>query len=205
MAARRAPGAEDRLRDAERSRELILDAALYEFGERGFAGARTVAIARRAGVNPQLISYYFDGKAGLYRALTARIRGETGPLDDLDTPLEEVVARFVHVNLEHRAWARLLIWEALSPRVEDQGDGSDGNGASAFYRQMVAAVARRQDRGEVGSDLDPGTVLVVLFSAALAPVALPELTEVATGGSPSAPRTIEAYLTGLRAVVRRLR
>lgn len=115
MAARRAPGAEDRLRDAERSRELILDAALYEFGERGFAGARTVAIARRAGVNPQLISYYFDGKAGLYRALTARIRGETGPLDDLDTPLEEVVARFVHVNLEHRAWARLLIWEALSP------------------------------------------------------------------------------------------
>lgn len=70
---------------------------------------------------------------------------------------------------------------------------------------MVAAVARRQDRGEVGSDLDPGTVLVVLFSAALAPVALPELTEVATGGSPSAPRTIEAYLTGLRAVVRRLR
>ena len=63
---RRSPTGQERKRDPERTRERILDAAVVEFGEHGFAGARTSAIARRAGVNEQLISYYFDSKEGLY-------------------------------------------------------------------------------------------------------------------------------------------
>ena len=53
---------------------LGLDAAVVEFSEHGFSGARISAIAARAGVNQQLISYYFDGKEGLYRALQDRWR-----------------------------------------------------------------------------------------------------------------------------------
>src|SRR5581483_9805400 len=67
---RRQPAPDERKRDADRTRERILEAAIAEFGAHGFAGARVSAIAQRAGVNQQLISYYFDGKAGLYQALT---------------------------------------------------------------------------------------------------------------------------------------
>src|SRR5580692_5835237 len=66
---RRAPAAGDRQRDAERSRQSLLAAALEEFSLRGFAGARVADIARRAGVNKQLINYYFGSKEGLYLAL----------------------------------------------------------------------------------------------------------------------------------------
>src|SRR3954451_2396267 len=72
------PNGAPRVRDADRTRAAILDAALVEFGEHGYAGARTGAIARRAGVNAQLISYYFDGKEGLYKALTQRWRTAGG-------------------------------------------------------------------------------------------------------------------------------
>ena len=50
------------------SRALILAAARSEFGSAGYAGARVERIAKKAGVNKQLIFYYFGSKQGLYRA-----------------------------------------------------------------------------------------------------------------------------------------
>jgi AcrR family transcriptional regulator len=49
----------------------LLAAALAEFAAQGRAGARTERIARRAGVNKQLIHYYYRTKAGLYQAVLA--------------------------------------------------------------------------------------------------------------------------------------
>src|SRR5439155_20173416 len=57
-------------RNAELTRARIVTAARKEFGRSGFEGARIGAIARRAGVNPSLIFYYFQNKAGLYRAVS---------------------------------------------------------------------------------------------------------------------------------------
>jgi len=49
-----------------RNKSLILRAALREFAQEGFAGARTDAIAKAAGVNIALIFYYFKNKEQLY-------------------------------------------------------------------------------------------------------------------------------------------
>jgi TetR/AcrR family transcriptional regulator len=51
------------------SREAILLAAERIFAEEGLAGARTDAIARRAGVNKALLYYYFQSKEALYLAI----------------------------------------------------------------------------------------------------------------------------------------
>ena len=48
---------------------LILEAALVEFAERGYGGARTAAIAARAGVTRGLVHHYFPSKAELFRAM----------------------------------------------------------------------------------------------------------------------------------------
>src|SRR4030088_3731464 len=65
----RAPAPEERRLDADRSRRRLLAAALDEFAAKGYAGARVHEIAARAGVNKQLINYYFGGKEGLYKQL----------------------------------------------------------------------------------------------------------------------------------------
>jgi AcrR family transcriptional regulator len=60
---------EFRSRDADRTREEILRAAMLEFAAHGFGGARMEAIAERSGVNKKLIYYYFAAKAELFLAV----------------------------------------------------------------------------------------------------------------------------------------
>jgi len=53
------------------SRDVILSAARAEFASHGFAGARVDRIAAVAGLNKQLIYYYFGSKAALHAAVAA--------------------------------------------------------------------------------------------------------------------------------------
>jgi AcrR family transcriptional regulator len=195
--ARRAPAGSDRKRDADRSKERILDAALVEFGEHGYAGARIGAIARRAGVNQQLISYYFDGKEGLHRALTDRWRAMSARLSPPDAPLSEVVAAFTHVGEAQRHWVRLLVWQTLGGQREE--------GAADFRRSMVDELRRRQEAGEIGADLDPAYVMLALFGAALAPTLLADYAEDFTGLPADSPELFERYRDQLSRIVERLK
>ena len=194
---RRSPTGAARVRDADRTRAAILDAALVEFGEHGYAGARTGAIARRAGVNAQLISYYFDGKEGLYKALTQRWREAGGGAPRPELPLAEVVASYVRANLTSRSMTRLLIWEGLTGSGMDDAD-------LPFFAEMVADVRRRQERGEIAADLDPTAVLLTLFGAALAPTVLPHVVERVTGRAADSPEFLDDYATRLAQIVERL-
>jgi AcrR family transcriptional regulator len=67
--------AERKTKDARR--EEILDAALQEFAERGFHGASTEDIARRAGISQPYVFRLFGTKKELFRAVTARCFRET--------------------------------------------------------------------------------------------------------------------------------
>jgi AcrR family transcriptional regulator len=62
---------------AEERREEILDAALTEFAERGFHGASTDTIARRAGVSQPYVFRLFGTKKELYVASVERCFRET--------------------------------------------------------------------------------------------------------------------------------
>lgn len=57
-----------RTRDADRTQQAILRAAMAEFHELGLGGARMENIAERAGVNKRLIYYYFGSKEALFLA-----------------------------------------------------------------------------------------------------------------------------------------
>jgi TetR/AcrR family transcriptional regulator len=58
------------------SREALLAAGTELFAERGFDGVSVQAIARKAGVNPAMISYHFGGKRDLYTAILAATFGQ---------------------------------------------------------------------------------------------------------------------------------
>lgn len=58
-----------RTRDADRTREKILRAAMGEFADHGFAGARMESIAERSRVDKKLIYYYFAAKDELFLAV----------------------------------------------------------------------------------------------------------------------------------------
>ncbi|MDI6101774.1 TetR family transcriptional regulator [Actinoplanes sp. NEAU-A12] len=84
-----------RRRDAAKTRQLLLDAALQRFTRDGYAATTVRDIADDAGVNVALISRYFKSKEGLFEACL------TSSVDEIrrnaeDTPLgrtPEAIAR----------------------------------------------------------------------------------------------------------------
>jgi AcrR family transcriptional regulator len=81
--------APSRRRDAARSSERLLQAALDLFAERGYDRTTVRDIGERAGVDPALIARYFGTKGGLYLA-ALRVSSDGAPDADL-------------LDLEHRS------------------------------------------------------------------------------------------------------
>ena len=168
---RRSPAPDERQRDAERSKLQLLDAAVAEFGARGYSGARVSEIAQRAGVNKQLISYYFGGKEGLYRAVAEQWRaGEPTITADADT-LGKVVGAYARAALAQPDMLRLLVREG----VDRDFGARDEEAQLARFQAMLADFRSRQADGELAADLDPAYAGLALFGLAAAPVVFPQI------------------------------
>lgn len=89
------------------SRDALLHAAREVFSERGLEGARVDDIARRAGVNKQLVYHYFASKDGLYGAVLEHvykeIRSREQELDLSRYPAEEAMRRLVEFSFDYLA------------------------------------------------------------------------------------------------------
>src|SRR2546426_7675814 len=135
---------------------MIIAAAREEFGRRGFEGARVDRIARRAGVNKQLLFYYYHSKRGLFHAVLSRGARE----------LEQALA---HVALppggERRPLERLraaleaqfdfLVGNADLVTLLAQAGRSDARPFAPAINRLVVLLAEGQGLGQVRDDLDP--------------------------------------------------
>lgn len=63
-------------RDPEATRRLILQAAIAEFADLGFGGARIEGISQRSGFNLRMIYYYFGSKEAMYVAALEQVYSE---------------------------------------------------------------------------------------------------------------------------------
>ncbi|MFI6848351.1 TetR/AcrR family transcriptional regulator [Kitasatospora sp. NBC_00085] len=84
-----------RRRDSARSRELLVQAAMELFADRGFERTTIREIGERAGVDPALIARYFGGKTQLYLATVRVELGDAVPADLLEEDrLRALLERF---------------------------------------------------------------------------------------------------------------
>jgi AcrR family transcriptional regulator len=201
---RRAPAPHERQRDPERTKARILDAAVEEFSAKGFAGARVSEIARRAGVNQQLIAYYFDGKEGLYREIGRRWRSYEARSVPDGTPFAEMIQRYVRASVDPSLGGRLLAWEGLADTGTDQ-DEQEAKERNARLQQEVAALRERQRAGELDPDLDPAALLLIAMGAGNALAVYPQLARGLFGADGSAPEVVERYATQLARVIAKLK
>jgi TetR/AcrR family transcriptional regulator len=189
MTTRRAPRPEDRGIRAERAREKILQAAVAEFGARGYAGARTAAIAARADVNPQLISYYFDGKQGLLDELRRRWQETEVSVAPTDASFEESVAAWLDATLDRPEWARLLLWQALGdcPFAAAEDQERFAQAQRSKMAQSAERMRLRQRDGEVTGEVTPEFALLLVYSVILAPITMPQFVRDLFGDDPLSP------------------
>jgi AcrR family transcriptional regulator len=200
--ARRAPAENERQRDPERTKARIVEAAVEEFSAKGFAGARVSEIARRAGVNQQLIAYYFDGKEGLYRELARRWReyeAEAFP-DDMDA--EELIKGYVRVSVDNRHGSRLLAWEGLGDPGPDGEDPEEAQARNTRLQHEVEQIRERQKAGTLDDRLDPAALHLILTAAANALTVYPQLARGVFGNDGSSPEVVEHFAEQLALLVR---
>ncbi|WP_067453028.1 TetR family transcriptional regulator [Actinomadura macra] len=192
---RRAPGPDERKIDAERSRRLLLDAALDEFSAKGFAGARVQDIADRAGVNKQLINYYFGGKEGLYRELGRRWLEREAEFNEPSVPLDELLVRYLTHALADPRGTRLNAWRGLTEQIDEIPED---------LREDLSDLERRKAEGELADDLDPAAVMLLMTAAVAAPVVMPLAVRRVFGLSPNSPEFQDRYADQLRRIIRHL-
>ena len=160
-----------RERDADRSREAILNAAERLFAEGGLEGASLQAIGAAAGVSRGLPNYLFGAKEGLYRAVLDRLLqaerdavvAAQARLMDEGIGSEAVFAAAIRGHLEfllaRPAFLKLLEREALRGGGELRATSS----FPAVLRTGRAIIEREQARGGIVTG-DPDRLLMSVLA-----------------------------------------
>lgn len=162
-------------RDATATKERILQAAIDEFADRGFAGARVDDIATRAGVNKALLYQHFGCKEELYRLVLERKMCEIGRLEPDPQHLPELVGDFFDFHAANGWLARLTQWEAL-----DFGSGEvpDEPARRELLARNVAAIEAAQRDGVVDPALDSRQTLMTLMGLTLFYFTAPQMARL---------------------------
>lgn len=173
-----------RLPAAER-REQLLSVASTLFAERGFAGATTAELARRAGVTEPIIYRHFPSKRDLFVALIDQTGAETietwrQQLADAPDPAERLrrlIGANPMVTNRGRGVYRVIV-QAMTEIEDEQVKAAIQRHMTALHGFLSKEVAHAQDRGQVSKRFSPDITAWMLIHlglgyGVLAPVGVP--------------------------------
>ncbi|MGC1304340.1 MAG: TetR family transcriptional regulator [Caulobacteraceae bacterium] len=151
------------MRNAEATRERILEAAMAEFSAHGIAGARVDRIAAAAGCNKNLIYIYFENKEALFNTVLQknllRVYGEIKFTPD---DLPGYARRTFDFAMANPDLMRLMTWFGLEHRGEGLAE------RSAAFEAKVAVLAKAQGEGVVSADFPPTFLITAIMALATA-------------------------------------
>jgi AcrR family transcriptional regulator len=149
------------VRNAEATRQRLLDAALTEFAARGIAGARVERIAKAARSNKAQIYHYFGSKDALFDAVFDRIVKAT--LDDTPidpTNLPEYAGRLFDRYERHPEVQRLATWH----RLERADLDNPIEAIAASNAGKIKAIGDAQRAGLLTTRFEPSVLLGLVLT-----------------------------------------
>jgi len=159
-------------RNADRTRDQILRAAIGEFAAHGYSGARIERIRQRAQANTRMIYHYFGDKSGLYVAVLDHVIGQLRQeelrleVDHVD-PFEGLMQlfEFIHGHFaRHPELLHLLSGENLL-RGRFLRSSSRTPIITSPLLPLIERLLRRGERqGELRAGLDPLHLYVVMVA-----------------------------------------
>lgn len=192
-------------------RELLLQSALVEFGEKGFEGASTRAIAQRADAHQPQINYHFESKRALWEAAVDHLYGKladalgeipaietAGSAHEVAEALAELLRRFVQFAAAHPELNRIVVHEATAggERLEWMVDRH----VRPIHDSMVTAWELLVDAGIAAPIHSAAIHHVIVGAASLLYVNAPE-ARLLTGADPTEPGLVEVHADGIVAML----
>jgi AcrR family transcriptional regulator len=193
-------------------RERLLDAALVEFGAKGFDGASTRAIAQRVGAHQPQINYHFESKEELWAAavdrlfaellrtlrgvVVERVRGDE--VSEIAADFAEGIRRFVHFSARHPELNQIMVHEATaqSSRLTWMTERH----VKPLYRSVRASWRRLREAG-VAAPIDERLLHYVMVGAASLVYVNASEARLLMGVEPTATRWVETHAEGLVAML----
>jgi TetR/AcrR family transcriptional regulator len=110
-----------RKQDEGRTKDRILKAAIDEFVEYGFYGARTQRIANRAKVNKAMLHYYYSNKEKMYEQVLSTVASAvfdrlTAISDDpvtIEKKIEQIMDVYIEVFTKYNDYLKIFLYEIM--------------------------------------------------------------------------------------------
>jgi AcrR family transcriptional regulator len=192
-------------------REQLIEAALVEFGAKGFEGASTRAIAQRVDAHQPQINYHFASKEALWFAavdhLFARLGEELAGVSlpaGTDDPAQlaagfaEAIRRFVRFAAAHPELNRIMVHEATED--SDRLSWMVEHHVRPIYAVIRDVWQRLRDVG-IAAPIDADTVHYVIVGAASLPFVNAPEARLLTGAEPTTLTWVEAHADSLVATL----
>lgn len=159
-------------RNAAATREKILKAGTVEFCDKGFSGARTDAIAKRAGCNIRMIYHYFGNKRGLYLAalekVYADLRAKEEELDLLHLDPVSGMTALVDFTFdylaEHQEFIRMMTVENIQEGRHLKKSTAVPTAALPLVKSIGSLLRRGQKAGVFRKRVDPVQLYISILS-----------------------------------------
>lgn len=191
---------------AQASAELrarLIEAALVEFADHGFAGASTRAIARRAGAHQPQINYHFASKEELWKAVLGQLLGELDesirvePEMSPRETMETVIRGLVAMAAARPELNRIMIHEGTHPseRLEWLVETQIRPRSRAMFSAWDELVASGD-----AADIPPDLLYHLLVGAASLLHANAPEARLLLGIEPTDPVVVEAHADALVAM-----
>lgn len=151
-------------RDAEATKNALLDAAEEVFLEKGYGDTAISAIAKKAGITKSMIHHYFGSKSGLWQAVKLRrfedfFNKQMNMFEEFDISEKvELLRQSFHSYFRflrgNPQVVRVLAWMFLE-RDQDMCIEKDKD----LLRIGVEQLREAQKMGNVRSDIDPRFII----------------------------------------------
>ena len=159
-------------RNPKRTKELIHKAALAEFADSGFGGARVDTIAERAGINKRMLYHYFGNKDDLFLYVLERayekIRAHEGKLNlenlSPEAAVRELVEFTFNYHHENPEFMRLLNNENLYKAAHIKKSKEIRQMHSPFVGLMEDVLKRGEKTGVFKKGVDPVQFYITVAS-----------------------------------------
>ena len=195
-----AAGSERKLRDAEATRQKLLDAALLAFSAQGYSGTSTRNIETQAGTKRGLINYHFGSKRALWKAAAEHLMSITerdlsatlARMNEVgeDQQLRFLIRSYVQFCAKHPELNRLMIQEGMAR--DWRLTWLLKRAVRPWYEQVCRVFKRAAELG-VAPKMDAHHFYYVLTGAATLIFSNAAEATALSGENPLEPKAVDAY------------
>jgi TetR/AcrR family transcriptional regulator len=189
-------------------REALLQAALVEFGAKGFDGASTRAIAARIDAHQPQINYHFESKAALWTASVDYLFGllreamdgmipakpTTADVPALAVAFADGIGGFVAFVAEHPELNQIMVHEGTAD--SDRLTWMTQTHVKPFFDAIGPAWGILRRAG-VAAPVDTDVFYYLLIGGASIPYVNAPEVRILTGRDPKSPKWIAAHADAL--------